>query len=157
MKTTLAGKKLIQRFEQCVLRPYRDVAGVATIGWGNTFYPGGKKVTMQDRPIYQAEADKYFDDVLLGFEQGVASLVKVPLKPYQFDALVSLAYNIGLGAFGKSTLLKIVNVNPDDPRIPAEFARWNKSKGKVYPGLTKRRALEAVYYTTGKLSFNNKT
>jgi lysozyme len=161
MRTTQTGIKMIHYFEKCVLKPYLCPAGVPTIGWGNTFYPNGKKVTMKDKPITQAYADQIFIFVLSLFEKDVASLLKVQLKPHQFDALVSFAYNVGTDidvdeiaeGLGDSTLLKIVNANPNSDRIPGEFAKWNRANGKVMPGLVTRRRIEANYYTTGILKF----
>jgi len=154
-KVSDTGASLIKHFEQCRLAPYLDGVNVATIGWGNTFYPGGKKVTMNDKPISQVYADTMFKTVLSKFAQDVVHLITVSkttgLHQHQFDSLVSLAYNIGVGAFGKSTLLRKVNANPDDPEIVAEFLRWNKAGGKMLPGLTRRRTVEAHYYITGNL------
>lgn len=159
MNVTDRGIALIKEFEECVLHPYRCPAGVPTIGWGNTFYPNGKKVTMRDPAITQQRADEIFDFVVSLFERDVNSLVKVELKPNQFDALVSFAYNVGSDidqddipeGLGDSTLLKYVNKNPNDPSIVGEFLKWNKSNGKVVPGLVRRRTKEAHYYATGKL------
>lgn len=161
MRTTANGIKLIQYFEKCVLHPYLCPAGVPTIGWGNTFYPNGKKVTMKDKPVTQARADEIFIFVLSLFEKEVQSLLKVQLWPNQFDALVSFAYNVGTDidqddipeGLGDSTLLKIINANPLSSRIPGEFAKWNKSNDVVMPGLVSRRRIEAHYYTTGILNF----
>jgi len=160
MKTTPTGISLIKHYEECVLHPYLCPAGVPTIGWGNTFYPNGKKVTMKDSPITQAKADEIFAFVLGLFEADVTSLVRVPVKPHQFDSLVSFAYNVGTDidaddipeGLGDSTLLRYINQNPDDfVRIEGEFVKWNKSKGKVLAGLTARRNTEAHYYKTGAL------
>lgn len=116
---------------------------------------------MDDRPIIQAQADQIFDFVLSLFERDVTSLLKVSVSANQFDTLVSFAYNVGSDidqdnipeGLGDSTLLRIINANPNSDRIPGEFAKWNKCKGRVEPGLTKRRAVEAHYYTTGILNF----
>jgi lysozyme len=70
------------------------------------------------------------------------------LNQYQFDALVSLCYNIGGSAFGRSTLVRKAKVNANDPSIADEFMRWNKAAGKVLQGLTNRRAAEAKLYFT---------
>ena len=66
----------------------------------------------------------------------------------QFDALVSFAYNVGVGNFAKSTLLKKVNANPNDPTIRSEFEKWNKANGRVLKGLVTRRKEEADLYFT---------
>jgi hypothetical protein len=82
---------------------------------------------------------------LVKFEDGVDNLVKVPLKQNQFDALVSFAFNVGLGALGKSTLLKKLNAGQYDA-VPAELMKWTKAGGKELPGLVRRRRAEAALW-----------
>lgn len=154
MKTNNSGKAVTKDFEKCSLKPYLCPAGVPTIGWGNTFYPNGKKVTMKDKPITQAYADEIFDFVYSLFEKDVTSLVKSNVTQNQFNALVDFAYNVGSDidaddipeGLGDSTLLKKVNKNPNDPAIAIEFAKWNKSKGKVSNGLIRRRKSNIAMY-----------
>ncbi len=154
MKLDENGYKLIQGFEGLSLVPYKCSAGISTIGYGNTFYPSGKKVTMQDAPISLATAKWMFKETADKFAADVDKLITSKVTQNQFNALVSIAYNIGIGSellnrkggFIKSTLLKKVNINPNDPTIAAEFAKWNKAGGKVLNGLTKRRAIEAKLY-----------
>jgi lysozyme len=141
-----SGYKLIQDFEGLSLVPYLCSAKVATIGWGNIYYPSGIKVTMQDKPISLATASWMFRTIADRFAVDVDKLIKANINQNQFNAIASLAYNIGIGALAKSTLLKKVNINPSDPTIAAEFAKWNKVGGKVVNGLTKRRAVEAKLY-----------
>ena len=83
---------------------------------------------------------------LLYFERVVNRLVSVTLTQSQFDALVSLCYNIGEGNFQRSTLLKMVN---DSPNILSQFLEYNKASGKVSEGLTQRRRAEAKMYESG--------
>ena len=154
MKLDDSGYKLIQGFEGLSLVPYKCSAGVATIGWGATFYPSGKKVTMQDKPISLATASWMFRTIADKFAADVDKMIKANINQNQFNSIVSLAYNIGIGSelpgrkggFIKSTLLKKVNINPSDPTIVNEFAKWNKVGGKVLNGLTKRRTIEAKLY-----------
>ncbi len=146
MKLDANGYKLIQGFEGLSLVPYLCSAKVATIGWGNVFYPSGIKVTMQDKPISLATASWMFRTIADRFAVDVDKLIKANINQNQFNAIASLAYNIGIGGLAKSTLLKKVNINPNDPTIAAEFAKWNKVGGKVVNGLTKRRAIEAKLY-----------
>jgi lysozyme len=154
MKLDENGYKLIQGFEGLSLVPYLCSAKVATIGYGNTYYPSGIKVTMQDKPISLATANWMFRTIADRFAVDVDQLIKANLNQNQFNAITSLAYNIGIGSelpsrkggFIKSTLLKKVNINPSDPTIAAEFAKWNKVSGKVVNGLTKRRAVESKLY-----------
>ena len=146
MKLDANGYKLIQGFEGLSLVPYLCKAKVATIGWGNIFYPSGIKVTMQDKPISLATASWMFRTIADRFAVDVDKLIKANINQNQFNAIASLAYNIGIAGLAKSTLLKKVNINPNDPTIATEFAKWNKVGGKVVNGLTKRRAVEAKLY-----------
>lgn len=146
MKLDEKGYQLIAEFEGLRLSPYLCSAGVPTIGYGSTFYPSGKKVTMQDKPITQATALWMLKETANKFAVEVDKLVIPALKQNQFNALVSFAFNLGTSALGKSTLLKKVNANPNDPTIRNEFAKWNKAGGRVLDGLTKRRTKEANLY-----------
>ena len=158
MTTSAKGIELIKSFERLSLKPYLCPAGVPTIGWGNTIYPNGKKVTMKDAPITKEKADEIFAFILSLFEQDVTSLVKVPLTQCQYDALVSFAYNVGSDidtddipeGLGDSTLLRLINTNPMHNMISAEFLKWNKANKVICNGLTRRRTLEAHYYFTCK-------
>ena len=154
MKLDDNGYKIISGFEGISVVPYLCSAKIPTIGYGNTYYPSGIKVTMQDKPISLATAWWMFRTIADRFAVDVDKLITSKVTQNQFNALVSIAYNIGIGSellnrkggFIKSTLLKKVNINPNDPTIAAEFAKWNKVSGKVVNGLTKRRAVEAKLY-----------
>jgi lysozyme len=76
----------------------------------------------------------------------VSRYVKSKINSNQFSALVSFAFNLGVGNLAKSTLLKLVNKNPSDPAINLEFMKWNKANGKVLAGLTRRRQAESELY-----------
>jgi len=140
-----AGKDLIKSFEGCKLVAYQCSAGRWTIGYGNTFFEDGTPVKPGDR-ITQAKADQLFELIVANFADKVAKEIKTILTDNQFSAIVSLAYNIGIGNLQKSTLLKKVNFNPNDPTIRSEFTKWNKAGGKVLSGLTRRREAEAKLY-----------
>lgn len=146
MKLDDKGYQLIAGFEGLRLSPYLCSAGVPTIGYGSTFYPSGKKVTMQDKPITQATALWMLKETANKFAVEVDKLVTSNVNQNQFNSLVSFAFNLGSSALGKSTLLKKVNANPNDPTIKNEFAKWNKATGVVNAGLTKRRTKEAELY-----------
>jgi len=148
MKLDENGYKLIQGFEGLSLVPYLCSAKVATIAYGSTFYPSGKKVTMQDQPISLATAKWMLKETADKFATDVDKLVKSKLTQNQFNALVSFAFNLGVTALGRSSLLKKVNANPQDITITNEFLKWNKAGGKVLNGLTKRRTIEAKIYFT---------
>jgi len=130
-----AALDLIRRFEGCRLTAYRDIGGVPTIGYGSTL-----GVTM-GQTITQAEAEERLARDVEWFARGVQSLVRVPLTPHQFGALVSLGYNIGLNALARSTLLRWLNAG-DSVRARAEFGRWVHANGVRVPGLVARRAAE---------------
>lgn len=148
MVTSQKGLDLIKSFEGCRLKAYRDAAGIPTIGWGTIRYPSGKRVQMGEQ-ITQGQADEYLHFEVDMKAGAVSELVRgISLTQNQFDALVCFAYNVGTGGLAKSTLLKKLKVNPNDPAIRAEFLRWNRAGGKVLSGLTKRRAKEADLYFT---------
>jgi len=148
MKLNEHGYKLITDFEGLILKPYLHQVKVPTIGYGSTYYLDGRRVTMLDKSITQKEAYNMFKEIADRFAKAVSKGLKQPVTQNQFNALVSLAYNIGTGAFLGSTLLRKVNVNPNDPSINFEFKRWNKAGGQVLSGLSKRRNYEAEIYFT---------
>lgn len=135
MKINEAGLNLIKDFEGCRLKAYLCPAGVWTIGYGHT------QGVKPDMVINQLQAERFLRQDLKRFEDAVTSLVKVPITPNQFSALVSFTYNVGTGALYDSTLLR--KLNKEDYKGAAnEFLRWNKAGGKVLPGLTRRRLAE---------------
>lgn len=140
------GYKMICKFEGLRLKPYLCSAGVPTIGYGNTWYPDGKKVTMNDKEITKEYAFQIFKVVADKFASDVSKLITSEVNQNQFNSCVSFAYNVGIANFAKSTLLKKINKNPHDATILDEFMKWNKAGGKVLAGLTKRRHEEAMNY-----------
>ena len=149
MKVTKASQKgldLIKRFEGLKLKPYLCPASIWTIGYGNTYYPSGAKVKGTDPAITKEKAEELLKFLLTSYEKGVDSFCRDDINQNQFDALTSFAYNVGVGNLQKSTLIKKVNKNPNDPSIRAEFMKWNKGGGKVLLGLTRRRQAEADLY-----------
>ncbi|MDK7674407.1 lysozyme [Weeksella virosa] len=149
MKTSNKGLALIKKYEGFFSKPYRDPIGIPTIGYGATYYPDNKrKVTMTDKAMTEKEASDLLVVQLANYERDVLRLVKKPLNQNQFDALVSFTYNLGAANLGKSTLLKKVNVNPNDPSIRAEFGKWVNAGGKKFNGLVRRRNEEADLYFT---------
>ena len=140
------GYLLITNHEGLRLKPYLCPAKIPTIGYGNTYYTDGKRVTLLDKEITKQQAFDMFKEVANRFAKRVDELVTSNINQNQFNALVSFAYNVGTGNFASSTLLKKVNRNPDDLSIKDEFLRWNKAGGKVINGLTNRRNEEANIY-----------
>jgi lysozyme len=145
-KTGKAGIEMIKTFEGFRSAPYKCSAGVPTIGYGATFYPGGKKVTMTDPSITEEKAVELLANMLVSFEKYVDSYCRDDINQNQFDALVSFAYNLGPANLKSSTLLKKVNANPEDETITAEFMKWVKAGGKTLKGLVRRREAESQLY-----------
>lgn len=145
MNLNEAGKNLIKSFEGCKLKAYKCPAGLDTIGFGSTFYPDGTKVKEGD-VITKERADELFDVIADDFVKKVKPLIKKELSDNSFSALVSFAYNAGVGNLKNSTLLKKVNANPKDPSISAEFKKWVRANDRVLLGLEKRRKAEAELY-----------
>ena len=143
MKVSEKGLELIRSFEGCRLTAYKCQAGRWTIGYGHT----GKEV-VEGLQITQARAT---DFLLLDVNQVLKMLrteLRVPVRQCQLDALVSLGFNIGVDALRRSTLMRLVNRNPDDLNIQGEFNRWVNVKGVVSNGLVRRRAAEAKLYAS---------
>lgn len=144
MHVSPSGIDLICNFEGKRLMAYDDGVGVWTIGFGTTIYPNGIKVKKGD-VCTEAQAKAYMAHDLKKFELAVSNVVTVPLSQNQFDALVSLAYNIGTNAFKNSTLVK--KLNAGDIRGAAnQFDVWVKAGGKRMQGLVNRRAKEKALF-----------
>ncbi|MCO8082016.1 lysozyme [Acinetobacter lwoffii] len=140
MHVSPSGVDLICNFEGLRLKAYDDGVGVWTIGFGTTKYPNGIRVKKGDTcTLDQAKA--YMQNDLKSFEQTVNNTVKVPLNQNQFDALVSLAYNIGPTAFEESTLVKRLN-EKNYKAAADQFGLWVNARGKRLQGLVNRRKIE---------------
>jgi lysozyme len=147
MNISKTGIQLLKDFEGLRLNAYKCSAGVPTIGYGSTFYPDKSNVKMGDVLRDKNEAEILLINTLEDYDIYVSKYTKsVKLTQYQFDALVCFAFNVGLGNLSKSTLLKKVLANPNDPTIPSEFAKWNRGGGVVLQGLVKRRKKEGELY-----------
>lgn len=135
-RTSDSGKNIIKEFEGLRLKPYKCPAGYWTIGWGHRISDGE-----YEDGITVEQAEQLLNNDLYRFERHVNKSVEVKLNQNQFDALVSFSFNVGTGAFSKSTLLKKLN-NGDYDGAANEFPRWNKGGGKVLKGLVRRRQME---------------
>jgi lysozyme len=151
IKISQLGIDLIKNFEGFSSKPYLCPAGIPTIGYGATFYPNGKKVTMKDTAITEEQGVELLKNMLEKFEQYVDSYCIDTINQHQFDALVSFCYNLGPANLKSSTLIKKVNLNPDDESIADEFMKWTMGGGKKLPGLVKRREAESKLYFTSCL------
>lgn len=144
MHVSPSGIDLICNFEGKRLMAYDDGVGIWTIGFGTTIYPNGIKVKRGDT-CTEAQAKAYMAYDLKKFELAVNNAVTVPLNQNQFDALVSLAYNIGTNAFKNSTLVKMLNAG-DIRGAANQFDVWIKAGGKRMQGLVNRRAKEKALF-----------
>lgn len=143
MKTSTKGIRLILSFEGFSAQPYLDSAGIPTIGYGNTYYPNGKKVTLKDPAISKEKGIELFSSVLPSYEKIVSNKIKITLTQNQFDALVSHTYNTG----GSDTLFSLINKKSDPESIRDWFiSRYITAGGKVLNGLIKRRKAEAELF-----------
>ena len=141
MKISPRGLELIKEFEGFSANAYLCPAKIPTIGDGNTFYSDGRKVKLGEQ-ISKSDALELLEIVAnKDFADKIFPSIIVPVTQNQFDAMVSLAYNIGVGNFLKSTLLKKLNLK-DYIGASNEFLKWNKSGGKELLGLTRRRKRE---------------
>lgn len=145
-KVSLQGLNLIKKYEGFKSKPYLCPASIPTIGFGSTYYEDGHKVKLTDPQISEEEATTLLMALLVSYEKAVDSYCNDNITQGQFDALVSFAYNCGIGNLKSSTLLKKVNANRNDPTIKQEFLKWNRGGGRVLAGLTKRREEEAKLY-----------
>jgi lysozyme len=146
LRISPAGLALIKKWEGWYPKAYKDPVGVWTIGWGT--------IGVEARPgrtITKKQGEEFLLAELKDISRYVKNYVKVPLNQYQFDALVSLVYNIGPGNFSRSTLLKMVN-RKQFAAAAAQFARHNTAKDRetgkriVLKGLTNRRLDEALLF-----------
>lgn len=151
------GFDVLGEFEKFVSKPYLDMVGKWTIGYGNTYYPNGKPVKSTDKPLTKAEAIQLKIDIV---NRDFAAAVNIMLaneiekgriSQNQFDALVCLAYNIGVNAMQGSSVIRNIKQN----RFAAaadSFLLWNKGKvngvRKVIKGLVNRREKERALFLT---------
>lgn len=141
LRTSDAGLALIKRFEGFQAVWYTCPAGKATIGFGHVKRSGDGI----EAPISLEFATALLRQDAAHAENNIRTFVAVPLAQHEFDALVALTFNIGIGAFGKSTLLTMLNAD-DRAGAAKQFDRWVKAGGETLPGLVKRRAAERALF-----------
>ena len=144
MRLSEAGVKFIQTWEGLKLKAYRDSKGLPTIGIGTTRYPDGTKVKMGDS-CTEAQAYEWFRFDVARFEAFINRVIKIPLNQNQFDALISLVYNIGETNFTEGTVDDKLNAN----QIEAALQTWLKyvySGGRKIDGLANRRIAEVKLF-----------
>jgi len=141
MRISPKCQRLIEQFEGRANLAYLDGGGVWTIGVGHT---GGVK---KGQVATGAEIDCWFAEDVARAVAGVNKAVTVPVTQNQFDAMVCLAFNIGVAAFTSSTLVRKLN-SGDVAGAALQFVRWNQDNGKVVAGLTRRRQAEADLFVS---------
>ncbi len=134
------GLALIKTFEGLHLTPYLCPGKIWSIGYGHT------RTVRAGMTITPDEADALLQDDLRLAERAVQRLVAVPLNDNQFSALVSFTYNVGIGNFENSTLLKLLNRGWYE-QVPAQLTRWNNANGEALGGLSRRRAAEGQLWS----------
>jgi lysozyme len=144
MKPSKQCFELIKKYEGYSGIAYLCPSKVPTIGWGSTMYDNGDPVKIGD-VISKARAEDLLNYEVRHFSDKINRL-ELGLNQNQFDAIVSLVYNIGIHAFRKSTILRLISQNPNSLDIAVQFGRWVYGGGKMLPGLVKRRADEMEMY-----------
>jgi lysozyme len=148
------AEELIKKFEaddiNKYLNAYLDPVGIPTIGYGSTYnYDAKRKVRLGDS-ITQEKAIEWLRRETKSIMPKIKALVKVPINQNQLDSLTSFVYNVGIGAFQSSTLLRLLNSGAPKEQVAAQFDRWNKGtvRGEkvVLPGLTRRRKEEKALF-----------
>jgi lysozyme len=156
MKTSKAGIDLIKHFEGVRLKPYLCPAMLWTVGVGHVLYPEQHYLSLDGRrhlPLKLEHRRSFTEDEVNGilrndlyrFESGVERLCGANLPQHQFDALVSFAFNLGLGTLQRSTL-KMKLTRGDINGAADQFLRFNKAGGKILPGLQRRRVAERLLF-----------
>ncbi len=135
------------------LKAYLDSGGVWTIGIGTIQYPNGRPVKQGDQ-ITPQQRDEYFLFEVRNKVERVNFYTRDDINQNQFNALVDLAYNIGTAALQKSTLLGVLNSNPNDPLLITKFLQWRYDNGNEISGLLRRRMSDAYHYFTGELKYD---
>jgi lysozyme len=138
----VSAAKIISQFEGLELEAYKDSANIWTIGYGSTKNPFTGISVKEGDKISKETALDWLNKDIAQRQMALKKLIKVPITVNQLAALTSLAYNIGLGAFQGSTLLRLLNQRAPVQQVADQFLRWNKVNRVELKGLTNRRILE---------------
>lgn len=166
MTISQKGIDLVKEFEQLYLTAYQCAAKVWTIGWGTTTYPNSRDVKEGDK-CTKEEAEAYLIHDMTQFSKQVSEITDgIKLSQLQFDALVSMGYNIGASALRNSSLITMMRIDINSPQIIGNdsmnykewgrdglFTRWSMVKKVRNKGLIRRRKAEAWLFATGELRF----
>lgn len=147
MRTSEKGIEFIVKEEGVVLKPYYDSVSVVTLGVGSTQYEDGSKIKITDPPITRERAMSLFKNTLKKYEAAVNKAITREINQNQFDACVSLCYNIGVHGFAGSTVVKRINANPCDPTIADAFQMWKRAGSHPTLLLARRKRESALYFS----------
>ena len=156
MKVSDRCKEMIKHHEGVRFKPYRCPARLWTVGVGHVLYPDQGRLPLDQRDAFplapednrtfsKAEVDGLLSADLIRFEVGVARLFPMVLTQNQNDALVSFAFNLGLGGLQRSTLRQKV-LRGETQEAADEFLKFTRGGGKILPGLVKRRNDERALF-----------
>lgn len=153
MKMSKNGLIELANYEALANTKYIDSGGVQTIGIGMTVseIPDIKQWSW-DKRLENDQCVRMYQESLVKYENAVIKAINpgVMLTQAQFDALVSITYNIGTGGMAGSTFMRRLNAGSSDADVVAAMQSWNKDNGKVVKGLVNRRAAEGKVFMTGK-------
>lgn len=135
--------EIIKKYEGFSSQAYKCPAGVWTVGWGHT----GRDIN-KDTILTREEAELMLKKDVANLQEQILFLLDDKPTTNELDALTSLCYNVGLGAFKKSRLLKRINLKDNPELVAKEWIEFNKVNGKVVKGLIRRRAEEICLYFT---------
>lgn len=139
MTHSVVATGLVQAFEGCVLKAYADQRGILTIGYGHTYNVTPNEVCTPE------QATAWLNSDMMMADRAVNAAVSIVLNQNEFDACVSLAFNIGGGAFLHSTLVRLLNAH-DIMGAADQFLVWDKTNGETNPGLLRRRQAERTLF-----------
>ena len=148
------AEELIKKFEADDINKYLDAyidpVGIPTIGYGSTYNYDAKRGVMLGDSITQQKAVEWLRKATKSIVPKIKALVKVPINQNQLDSLTSFVYNVGIGNFKNSTLLRLLNSGAPKSEVAAQFDRWNKGtvngEKVVLPGLVRRRSEEKALF-----------
>lgn len=137
--------ELCKQFEGFRAKPYLCPAGIPTIGYGSTYYADGRKVTLQDEPIEEPQAEALLmHELETTYLPGVLrNCPGLAVDERKLNAIVDFAYNLGVGRLQTSTLKRKINAQ-DWEGAQEQLMLWVRGGGKVLPGLVRRRTAESA-------------
>ena len=145
MKVSKKCLEMLAHHEGVKLKPYRDCVGLWTVGIGHLIGDGHSLPDSWNRTFTLEEVYAILAADVARFERGVERFITIPLKQFEFDALVSFSFNLGLGTLQKSTLRQKLNRSDREGALES-WAKYNKAGGKIIKGLDTRRKDEINFF-----------